>query len=455
MVDSAPPTVPASGRGLWQGVWRRAARHAYAATLRLATPLYMVRQWQRGWVEPGYRQHLGERLGMYRPLAMPPPADLVWLHAASLGEVRAAAPLVEALRAQRPDVTLLLTHGTPTGRSVGAQLLRPGDLQSWLPYDTPGAVRRFLRRYRPSVGVLVESAPWPVLVHEAGRAGVPLVLANARHPPRAGGPHRQRLPWLAPPPLAGLPLVLARSVADAERLRAEGARQVMVCGDLGADHTPHPRLLARGLDWRQRLTRPVVLLAGSREQEEAQVLAAWRACPSPRPLLMVVPRHPQRCDEVAELAASHQFSVARRGRWTEQPDDAALSHDTDIWLGEDPAEAALFYGCADVAMLGGSFVPLGGGNPVEAAACGCPLLMGPNTSRHAQAARAAEHAGAAVRVDSLAEAVPLAVALATSARRNQMVQVALQFAQAHRGAARMMADQVFRYRRRIAGDAVA
>jgi 3-deoxy-D-manno-octulosonic-acid transferase len=250
-------------------------------------------------------------------------------------------------------------------------------------------------------------------------------------------------------------LVLAQSVADAERLRADGALRVMVCGDLGADHTPHPRLLARGLDWRQQLMRPVVLLAGSREKEEAQVLAAWRNCPVPRPLLVVVPRHAQRCDEVAGLAASHDFRVARRSGWTEQPDPGALSHDTDIWLGEDPAEAALYYGCADIALLGGSFVPLGGGNPIEAAACGCPLLMGPNTFRHAQAARAAEHAGAAVRVASLAEAVPLAVALSTSGRRNQMVQVALQFAQTHRGAARMMADQVFKYRRRIAGDAAA
>jgi len=448
----SPPT-PAQAPPRRRGLWRRAVHQAYATTVRLATPLYLARQWQRGWVEPGYRQHLGERLGMYGA----PPAEteaaegLVWVHAGSLGEVRAAAPLIEAMRAQRPGLPLLLTHGTPTGRSVGGQLLRPGDQQAWLPYDTPGAVRRFLQRFRPSVGVLVEAAPWPVLLREAERAGVPVVLANARDPARSG-PKAPLLPWLAAPALDAVPLVLARSVADAERLREAGAAQVVVCGDLGADHTPHPRLLARGLDWRQRLMRPVVLLSGSREQEEDRVLAAWMACPAPRPLLVLVPRLAQRAEEVAALAEARGLRVSRRSRWGEQPPDEALSHETDVWLGDGPAEAALYYGCADVALLGGSFVPQGGGNPVEAAACGCPLLMGPNTHRHAHAARAAEQAGAALRVADMAEAVPLAVSLATGARRNQMVQQALQLAQRHRGAARLMADQVLRCQRRITGE---
>lgn len=438
--------------GPWRSAWRHATRHAYATTLQLATPLYLARQWQRGWGEPGYRQHLAERLGFYRATGAASTGEPVWVHAASPGEVRLALPLIDALRAQRPGVPMVLTHGTPTGRRVGKPLLRAGDHQAWLPYDTPGAVRRFFRRFKPSVGVLVESLPWPVLAHEALRAGVPLVVANVSQAP-AHGMLRPRLAGLVPLPLSSVALVLAQTVADAERLRAAGAGRVVVCGDLAADHTPQPQLLARGLDWRQRLTRPVVLLAGSRAEEEAQLLAAWRAAPAPRPLLLVTPRHLRRCDELARMAEAQGLRLVRRTSWGEWPDAEALSHDTDVWLGDEPGESALYYGCADVALLGGSFLPQGGDNPVEAAACGCPLLMGPHTHRHAQTARAAEQAGAAMRVRSLDEAVTTALELAGSMSRNQWVESALYFAQNHRGAAQLMADQVLRQRRCIGCDA--
>lgn len=426
-------------------LWHALVRLLYGTLLRLATPVYLARLWQRGFVEPGYRTHLAERLGFYRGPA--PEPGLVWLHAVSLGETRAAMPLIDALRGQRSGLRLLLTHGTATGRLAGSKLLRPGDQQAWLPYDTPGATRRFLKRFQPSVGVLMETEVWPMLLHQAQRSGLPMVLANARLNARSAQ-RGQRLAALLHPAVQSLQLVLAQSVEDADRLRQAGASRVMVSGNLKFDITPQPRQLARGLEWRQGMPRAVVLMASSREGEEAMLLDAWRQCPEPRPLLLLVPRHPQRFDEVAALVAARGFTLARRSSWGDVPPDATQA---DVWLGDSVGEMALYYGCADVALLGGSFAPLGGQNLIEAAACGCPVVMGPNTFNFAQAARQALAAGAAMRVEQITQAVPAAVALAGSPMRNHWVQNALSFAQEHRGAARMMAHQVLEQQRRLPG----
>ena len=170
-----------------------------------------------------------------------------------------------------------------------------------------------------------------------------------------------------------------------------------VFGNLKFDMTPAPALLARGRDWRAQVQRPVVLAAATREGEEAPLLAAWAALPAPRPLLLLVPRHPQRFDEVAALIAAQGHTLARRSTWGDTPPGSAAA--ADVWLGDSMREMPLYYALADVALLGGSFAPLGGQNLIEAAACGCPLLMGPHTFNFAQAAELALAAGAALRVD--------------------------------------------------------
>ncbi|MFZ2989411.1 3-deoxy-D-manno-octulosonic acid transferase, partial [Ideonella sp.] len=153
------------------------ARLAYSCVLRLGTPVYLLRLWWRGRIEPGYRQHIAQRFGLGLDALPALSPGMIWLHAVSLGETRAAAALIAALRAERPGMRLLLTHSTATGRTAGESLLQPGDVQVWLPVDTPGAVRRFLRAARPVVGVLMETEIWPNLIHEAGLQKVPLVLA--------------------------------------------------------------------------------------------------------------------------------------------------------------------------------------------------------------------------------------------------------------------------------------
>ena len=419
----------------------RAARAAYALLLRALLPAYALRLWWRGAAEPLYRHAIGERFGFY---AAPPSSGWLWLHAVSLGETRAAAALVDALRAARPSLRLLLTHGTATGREAGAALLRAGDVQAWLPYDTPGAARRFLRQFRPALGVLMETEVWPQLLFAAQAEGVPVVLANARLSAKSFR-QGQRIAALMQPAAHGLACVLAQTEADAQRLRDSGARHVAVCGNLKYDLTPPADQLALGRQWRARIGRPVVLAAITREGEEAVLLPAWArlvaSLPEPKPLLLIVPRHPQRFDDVARLIDAAGLTLARRSAWVEAPTVQAQA--ADVWLGDSMGEMALYYASANVALLGGSFARLGGQNLIEAAACGCPVVMGPHTFNFAQAAELALAAGAAIRVTGIEAGLAEALALSRDLKRcDEAVTRCLSFAAQHRGAAARMAVHI-------------
>ncbi|MFO1220929.1 MAG: 3-deoxy-D-manno-octulosonic acid transferase [Burkholderiaceae bacterium] len=412
------------------------ARALWSLTLRAALPLVLLRLWWRGRRESGYRLAWGERLGLAGP-AMAPGA--LWIHAVSLGETRAAAALIDALRSLRPGIRLLLTHGTATGREAGRALLRDGDAQCWLPYDTPGATRRFLRRVRPLAGVLMETEVWPNLMHEGTRLGVPMLLANARLSERSARKGR-RVAALLHAAASELRVALAQTADDARRLREAGVRQVEVCGNLKFDLAPAAEQVARGRAWREAMPRPVVMMASSREGEEEPLLQAWRGLPAPKPLLLLVPRHPQRFDAVAQMVRAAGLSLAKRSAWQIGPSGDQL--DADVWLGDSLGEMPVYYGAADVALLGGSFAPLGGQNLIEAAACGCPVVMGPHTFNFAQAADGALAARAAIRVASIDEGVRQAVALAGDADRAGWSARALGFAAEHRGAALRMASRV-------------
>jgi len=406
----------------------------YAAALRLLTPFYLLRLWRRGAREPLYRHALAERLGFVSGSTAP---GRLWVHAVSLGETRAASALISALRERDPSLRFLLTHSTATGREAGQPLLKDGDAQAWLPYDTPGAVRRFLRHWQPRLGVLMETEVWPTLQREAERAAVPMVLANARLSERSLR-QGQRFASLMRPAARRMTLALAQTEADAQRIRAIGTTRVELAGNLKYDIAVDPALIARGHAWAALLGRPVLMLAVSREGEEAALLAEWVKVPSPRPLLAIVPRHPQRFDEIAGLIEGAGFKLARRSGWADQPPADALQ--ADVWLGDSMREMPLYYGLASVALLGGSFEPLGGQNLIEAAACGCPVLAGPHTFNFAEATELALAAGAAERCASLAEAVSRGLGLcADTAARDVMSANALAFSAAHRGAALRMA----------------
>jgi 3-deoxy-D-manno-octulosonic-acid transferase len=414
------------------------ARGAYSALLILLAPVYLLRLWWRGRREPGYREAIGERFGRYR--SGPAVPGFVWVHAVSLGETRAASALVDALRRSIPGMRLLLTHGTATGRQAGRDLVREGDLQCWLPFDTPGATRRFLAHFRPAVGVLMETEVWPNLLASARRAGVPMLLANARlsEKSRAKG---ARLDALLRPAVESFAAVLAQTEPDARRLRASGAREVEVVGNLKFDLTPEPALVERGRAWHEATGRPVLLFASSREGEEPALLAAWARVPSPRPLLVVVPRHPQRFDEVAAMIEAAGFVLRRRSAFEAAPTAADAA--ADVWLGDSMREMPLYYGLADAALLGGSFAPLGGQNLIESLSCGCPVVMGPHTFNFAEASELAVEAGAARRVARIEEAVDVALAwLADPAQCRRMAERGVAFTARHRGAAARMAQRV-------------
>jgi len=403
---------------------------------------------RRGVAEPGYLHAIEERFGLYASKAEP---GALWIHAVSLGETRAAAILIERLRSLKPDLRILLTHGTATGRAEGERLLQGGDRQAWLPWDSPKAVRRFLNHFQPSAGVLMETEVWPNLVAASRARGLPLVLANARLSEKSLS-KAQRLARLSRPAYASLTAVWAQTEGDAQRLAQAGATVKGVFGNLKFDASTDGAQLEQGRGWRVEAGRSVVIFASSREGEEADFFrvlkanrelaqAGWarRSTDLIAPYLqwLVVPRHPQRFDEVAALAQQHGMTVSRRSQWTAGPEAA------DVWIGDSLGEMALYYGLADVALLGGSFAPLGGQNLIEAAACGCPVVMGPHTFNFAEAAQLAQEAGAALRVQSMEEAVRNAVALAGNVmRRGAAVQAATAFCAAHQGAATKTAEAV-------------
>jgi 3-deoxy-D-manno-octulosonic-acid transferase len=431
--------------------WRQSlARHAYSLLLAALKPAYLLRLWLRGRAEPLYRHKVLERLGDYREHRDQHDGRWVgdvWVHAVSLGETRAAEALIDALRAERPGLRLLLTHSTATGREAGEALLREGDVQAWLPYDTPGVVQRFFEQFRPRVGVLMETEIWPNLLRRAQGSGIPMVLANARLSEKSRR-QGERLAAVLRPAVEAITLVLAQTEADAQRLRESGAREVVVCGNLKFDMAPDEALLARGRAWRHALARPVLLGAVMREGEEAMLLAEWaewcKSSPAAnRPLLLIVPRHPQRFDEVAALVQAAGLTLARRSGWGDTPPAEAWR--ADAWLGDSMREMALYYAVADVALLGGSFAPLGGQNLIEAAACGCPVVMGPHTFNFAQAAELSQAAGAALRVADMAAGVDTACALLDSPEREQRAAQARAFAAAHRGAAARMVQHLLKW----------
>ncbi|MDQ3446185.1 MAG: 3-deoxy-D-manno-octulosonic acid transferase [Pseudomonadota bacterium] len=338
---------------------------------------------------------------------------------------------MDALAARFPHYRFLLTHMTPTGRAAGADIAArlPGRvLQTYLPYDLPYAVRRFLRAFRPVVGISVETEAWPNLVATATEQGVPMALVNARLSERSYRLSR-RYAALMRETAARFSLALAQTDADAARIRQVGARDVGVTGNLKFDFTPDEAQVARGTAW--RLTRgepPVWVFASTREGEESMILDAL-----PKRLaamVVIVPRHPQRFDQVAALIAARGLPFMRRSS-----SNFEMDRKPSVFLGDSMGEMALYYAAADVAFIGGSLLRLGGQNLIEACAVGTPVVVGPHTFNFEQATCDAIEAGAAVRAGTAAEAIATIASIANDrALRQRMSEAALHFAGAHRGA---------------------
>lgn len=400
-------------------------RFFYSLIFYLATPLILLRLLWRARKQPAYLQHLGERFGFY---GEKPAQPLIWVHAVSVGETRAAQPLIEALQKSWPDHRILLTGMTPTGRAAGLEVYGDSVIQAYLPYDIPVTVNRFFRHFSPVFGVLMETEVWPNLLAAAQVQKVPVVLANARLSARSARGYG-RIAGLVRPAFAAFKAVAAQTAQDAQRLGEQGVLSPEVCGNLKFDVTPADEKLALGQHWRSLLgKRPVWLAASTREGEETLVLNAWRIMAQPNALLVLVPRHPQRFNEVAALLAAEGINCIRRG---EGLPDAS----TQVWLGDSMGEMAAYFALADFAFIGGSLLPLGGQNLIEAAACGCPVLVGPHTFNFTQATEDAIAAGAAKRVlDADALGRQAGELFSDPDQLAKMRQSAVAFAAAHRGA---------------------
>jgi len=401
----------------------------------LAMPLVLGRLWWRGRKEPGYRQHLGERLGFYGRTPSPDQQlrRTIMVHAVSVGETRAAEPLVEALLRAWPDCRILLTHMTPTGRATGKALFgKHGKrvVQSFLPYDTGFMVGRFLRHFAPTVCILMETEVWPNLIAGCDRHGVPVALVNARLSERSLR-RGQRFGGLMMEAARGITLAAAQTELDAARIASLGAPKVAVTGSIKFDVVPPESALQTGAMLRSRFARrPVLLCASTREGEEALILDAYRAL-ADKPagmLLLLVPRHPQRFDEVARMVEERGLSLARRSHLPEQVG-------SEVLLGDSMGEMFAYFAACDCAFIGGSLLPLGGQNLIEACAVGKPVLVGEHTFNFLQATEEAVAAGAALRVPDAAALMNEAARLLNDdAARARMGDKALAFAGHHRGA---------------------
>ena len=401
------------------------SRFFYSLLLYLLMPLVLLYLAGRSLKERAYRQRWKERFGFgTRQL----PSQPVWLHAASVGEVQAAAPLVRALQRERPDLPLLITTTTPAGSGRVRALFGESVGHCYLPFDLPGAVRRFLRQVRPRLAIVMETELWPNLFHALAARRTPILIANARLSPGSLKRYR-RLPRLIRATLACVDTIAAQSPRDAERYAALGAepRQLVTTGNVKFDLALPVGLRGQGRALRADFgrERPVWIAASTHGGEEELVLAAHRRLLErwSRLLLVLVPRHPDRFERVAELCRAEGFALACRSRG--EPAAAA-----QVYLGDTMGELMMLYAASDVAFVGGSLVPVGGHNLLEPAALGLAPLSGPQLFNFEEIAQLLKEARALTVVEdaaALAEQVAALLAdaearLAAGARARQVVE---------------------------------
>ena len=410
-------------------------RAVYAAVLWLLLPWLFVRLWWRGRKEPLYRTAVAERFGRYAK-APASGRPVIWLHAVSLGETRAAQPLFQRLAQAFPGYDFVLTQMTASGREAAQQLFGDRARLAWLPYDYGFAVRGFMERFRPSLGILIETEVWFTLARICKKAGVPLLLANARLSEKSARGYETVGP-LAREAFASLAAVAAQTEEDAVRLRRLGACGVTVTGNIKFDRVASPGAEATGRAFKRAWgERPVFLAASTREGEEELLLEALGKQPLPA-VTLIVPRHPQRFDEVAALLERRGWAYARRSA------NRPLAADCRFILGDSLGEMAAYYAAADVAYVGGSLLAYGGQNLIEACAAGAPVLVGPYTYNFEQAAEQAIAGGAARRVADVTVLLQEAARLLADAQaRRAMGEAGRAFCARHRGATERVATIV-------------
>ena len=409
----------------------------YQILWQIAPPVIRYYLRRRAQKNPAYAEHWAERFGQPHPS---PVTGAVWLHAVSVGETRAAQPLIAALRRRFPDAPLLITQMTPTGRAT-AQALYPDAQCRYLPYDRRDWVAQFLREHRPLFGVVMETELWANLLNEAHRQKIPMFVANARLSEKSARGYR-RIDALIRPALQTLAGCLAQTEEDAERLRQLGAANVSVCGNSKYDIAPPEDKIELAAQWRRHLGwRRVFVAASTREKdgtdEAHEILRAWRQHGCADDLLVLVPRHPERFGAAAEYAQSLGLTVQKRSS------GEAVAPGTQVWVGDSMGEMFAYYALADAVFVGGSLVDTGCQNIIEPMSCGKPVLFGPSVYNFQAACTGALAFGAARQIASADELVQTVYRWWQNPEEAAaLAQRAVQFVAQHKGASERMAQWI-------------
>jgi 3-deoxy-D-manno-octulosonic-acid transferase len=407
----------------------------------LALPLALGRLLWKGRLQQGYREHINERLGMSWPISGAVPR--IWVHAVSVGETRAAAPLIDALI--QSGEKILLTHMTPTGRDTGRQLfanhIASGQLvQSYLPYDIHWAVNSFYRYFSIKVGLIMETEVWPSLILSARQKSLPVILINARLSERSAR-RVSRFSNFAQLIYQSFTKILAQTNLDAKRYHSLGLSNVLVTGNLKFDVTPNLEQIEHALALKKKLNHQVQIAcaASTRDGEESLIIEAWQTFLKTKEnpndfCLFIVPRHPQRFDDVfAQLQTSFP-KVLRRSSLSDQEFADAINQGGVI-LGDSMGEMSFYYALSDIVIMGGSLLPLGGQNFIEACALGRPIILGEHTFNFQQASTDVINSRAAIRISDVTDLVKAVDLLLTNHQvKEDMSTNALDFANQHTGA---------------------
>jgi 3-deoxy-D-manno-octulosonic-acid transferase len=414
-------------------------RFIYSCIFYLITPLLLLKLWRRGAKAPAYRQRISERFGFPSKTSDSKP---LWIHAVSVGETVAIAPVLKKLIAQHPHLPILITTSTPTGADRVATLFAdfPQVWHQYCPYDQPTAVAKFITKHRPLGLLIVETELWPNMLAQCKHKQIPVILANARMSEKsARGYHK--LASLTQGMLSQLDLLIAQYESDAQRFVKLGLtrEKLRVSGSIKFDADEDPLLEEQTTILREQIgSRPVIILGSSHESEEQGVLelmeALWEQYPDL--LLIIVPRHPERFDHVAQLASNYSSHVGRRSQ-------GASFEDLKIYIGDTMGELKLLYSVADLAIVGGSFVPLGGQSPIEPASLGKGVLMGPQQFNFSVICPELEKAEALQSCDDFSQlAQHLSELLGSPAKMREMGSKAQQYCIAQQGATQVLLDEI-------------
>ena len=402
-------------------------RSLYSLILWLLLPYVFFRLLWRTRKQPEYLHNIGERFGFYSLHSNKP---VIWLHAVSVGETRATQSLVTQLRTSFPNHQILLSHTTPTGRKAGEQLYGDSVMRVYLPYDYLFAVNNFLRHFRPQLGILMETEIWFNLIHACHTSSMPLVLLNARMSEKSAAGYK-RFAQMTRNALGDLAAIAAQTREDAARLTMLGGKDVSVMGNLKFDIEPPAAMLELGRNLREHFgtTRKIFLAASTREGEETLILNALEQIHVSGLLLVIVPRHPQRFADVANLLEKRGIAFQRRS------EDRVVAENVQVVLGDSMGEMFGYYAAADIAFIGGSLLPFGGQNLIEACAVGTPVLVGPYTFNFAEVTQLSVSAGAALQVrDHLGLIEPIQNLLANPDALSEMRRQCDGFVKSNRGA---------------------